>query len=68
MRFCLFCRSQLGADEPRFVPLECMKEGSGIGLYFHDWCTSCRDGFMDNGVDIEINRIIIRWMESLRPD
>jgi hypothetical protein len=45
-----------------------MKEGSGIGIYFHDWCTSCRDGFMDNGVDIEINRIIIRWMESLRPN
>jgi hypothetical protein len=44
-----------------------MKDGSGVGIYFHHWCRSCRDRFMDGGVDIEINRVILQWMESLRP-
>jgi hypothetical protein len=68
LNICLFCKSMLEADEPEFLPLECMKDGSGIGIYFHHWCRSCRERFMDSGVDIEINRIILRWVESSRPN
>ena len=61
---CRMCEKPLLPQEFAVFQVECMKENSGIGIYFDNWCDACRDAFLQSDVDDDLNELLLKWIEE----
>ncbi len=61
---CRLCKGRLDTDKDGVYPVECMREDSGIGIYFQNWCYRCQDRFFASDADIEINEILHAFLDG----
>jgi hypothetical protein len=61
-KHCRSCNAVLEANDVGLVAIECVKEASGIGFFFQNWCEACQDKFRDSGEADKVNTLLERFV------
>jgi hypothetical protein len=65
-KHCRSCNAILKEEDVGLVGIECVKEASGIGFFFQNWCVACQDKFRDSGAADKVNTLLERFVGKAR--